>query len=630
MIPMLLRVLFWLILLSGAAAIIWRALRKPGPAGYFPAAAVVVSVLWLTVAAMTPGEQEEHFNLYEFGTLPVQDGGRTKPLDTFARMFLMQSSDRQSYVDEKGDSQPAIKIVLDLMFQSPKVVGEYPIFRVTNAELLDMLGVEARTGFRYSIGELLAREGNNKRLLDEFSAARERGKDDRSQRDRAVLELMEHIETFQAIAALRTPRFVRSEQDPENWEELAALFPDGLKAADSDTLATRPEVRALGSILETYAAGDPKKFNAAVASYKEMLPTAGVAEKDVKRIELESFFNHLEPFFVCSVLYVCVFLLAILGLLANLGWLSWAEPLNQSAFWLGVMTLAVHTWALFTRMILMDRPMVFVTNLYGTAIFIGWATVMLCLVLERLYRNGIGNVLAAVLGSLTLLVAHNLATGDTLEMLTAVLDTNFWLSTHVTCVTFGYAATFVAGFIGLAFIVLGVLTTSLRGANVKVVGQMLYGILCFALFLSFVGTVLGGIWADQSWGRFWGWDPKENGAMLIVIWNALILHARWAGMVQQRGMAVLAVAGNIITAWSWFGTNMLGVGLHSYGKIDEQLFWLLTFIFSQIAVILVGVLPLSMWSSFNAKAEVPPFVPPTVDSPKKIKGKKGVGNIQPA
>ena len=106
----------------------------------------------------------------------------------------------------------------------------------------------------------------------------------------------------------------------------------------------------------------------------------------------------------------------------------------------------------------------------------------------------------------------------------------------------------------------------------RTLGQILYGVLCFATLFSFVGTVLGGIWADQSWGRFWGWDPKENGALLIVLMNALILHARWAGLVQQRGMAVLAVLGNIVVVWSWFGVNMLGVGLHSYGFIPST-FW---------------------------------------------------------
>ena len=75
----------------------------------------------------------------------------------------------------------------------------------------------------------------------------------------------------------------------------------------------------------------------------------------------------------------------------------------------------------------------------------------------------------------------------------------------------------------------------------KVLAKMVYGIVCFATLFSFVGTVLGGIWADQSWGRFWGWDPKENGALLIVLWNATILHARWGGLVRERGLMNLAI-----------------------------------------------------------------------------------------
>ncbi|HSH09843.1 MAG TPA: cytochrome c biogenesis protein CcsA, partial [Oceanipulchritudo sp.] len=114
--------------------------------------------------------------------------------------------------------------------------------------------------------------------------------------------------------------------------------------------------------------------------------------------------------------------------------------------------------------------------------------------------------------------------------------------------------------------------------------RMIYGAVCFALLFSFVGTVLGGIWADQSWGRFWGWDPKENGALMIVLWTALILPALRSGVVRTRGLVNLSIGGNIITAWSWFGTNMLGVGLHSYGFMDSAFFWLLMFWFSQFAV----------------------------------------------
>src|SRR5262249_51640141 len=149
--------------------------------------------------------------------------------------------------------------------------------------------------------------------------------------------------------------------------------------------------------------------------------------------------------------------------------------------------------------------------------------------------------------------------------LQAVLDTNLWLATHVTTVTFGYGATLVAGFLAIVYVVCGLMTPLLQKEQANSLAKMIYGVVCFATLLSFTGTVLGGIWADQSWGRFWGWDPKENGALLIVIWNALILHARWAGIIKQRGMALLAIAGNIVTAWSWFGTNLLGVGLHAYG-----------------------------------------------------------------
>jgi hypothetical protein len=135
---------------------------------------------------------------------------------------------------------------------------------------------------------------------------------------------------------------------------------------------------------------------------------------------------------------------------------------------------------------------------------------------------------------------------------------------------------------------------------------MVYGIICFATLFSFVGTVLGGIWADQSWGRFWGWDPKENGALLIVIWNALILHVRWGDLLGDRGIMNLAVFDNIVTSFSWFGVNMLGIGLHSYGFMDAAFQWLMIFIGSQVFIIGLGLLPLNLWRSFRGDGTSPP------------------------
>jgi ABC-type transport system involved in cytochrome c biogenesis permease subunit len=298
------------------------------------------------------------------------------------------------------------------------------------------------------------------------------------------------------------------------------------------------------------------------------------------------------------------------------------------------------------------------------------------MLIERFTRMGFGNLLGSVLGVAGLLWAWNIALGteDTFAVLVAVLDTNFWLSTHVICVSLGYSATFAAGTLGAVYIlnpvlrpivfvvgfpavgryldgllesgymmtgcglalgagtwlyavyrefqrasqgdvqhagsadvwsVMGRQLTLLSDSHRQELPRLIYGTVCFGLLFSFVGTVLGGLWADDSWGRFWGWDPKENGALMIVLWNAVVLHARWGGLVRQRGMAALAVLGNAVTVWSWEGVNQLGVGLHAYGLSDASkfrmivAFWLAQFVIAGFALI-----PLRYWWSHSEKQEV--------------------------
>jgi len=247
-----------------------------------------------------------------------------------------------------------------------------------------------------------------------------------------------------------------------------------------------------------------------------------------------------------------------------------------------------------------------VTNLYSAAVFIAFGGVVMCLLLERVFRNTIGLTVAGIIGFAPLLVAGGIAysdavnkgEADTMAQLQAVLDTNFWLATHVIAITIGYLTTFVAGLLGIVYVVRGVFTGTLTATERKNLSRMAYGTVCFAMVFSFVGTILGGIWADQSWGRFWGWDPKENGAILLVLWNAVILHARWGGIIRERGLMLLAIVGNIVTAWSMFGTNMLGVGLHSYGFMEYALPYLGGFVASQLLLLAIGNLPLASWKSF--------------------------------
>jgi cytochrome c biogenesis factor len=119
--------------------------------------------------------------------------------------------------------------------------------------------------------------------------------------------------------------------------------------------------------------------------------------------------------------------------------------------------------------------------------------------------------------------------------------------------------------------------------------RSLYAILAFGLVFTFIGTVMGGIWADQSWGRFWGWDPKENGALLIILWCAILFHAKLAGMIGSLGMAAGAVGSIITVVLAWFGVNLLGVGMHSYGFTSGVARWLLGFVGCELVFITVAL-----------------------------------------
>jgi ABC-type transport system involved in cytochrome c biogenesis permease subunit len=334
------------------------------------------------------------------------------------------------------------------------------------------------------------------------------------------------------------------------------------------------------------------KLNAALVAYRGATGDFPEVRKAAGKAAYEAWFNAFNPTDLAKWLYVAATVLCFASFLA------WHGPLNRFVSWMLLGILMLHTFALVARIYLTGRPPV--VNLYSSAVFIGWACVVAGLGLEALYRLGIGNLVAAVSGALTLMVAYGLDSGDTMHVLQAVLDTQFWLSTHVITVTLGYGATFLAGMLGTCAIVQR-MWAEWRGRRHASdadhdrriqdrLFRMTYGVVCFALFFSFIGTVLGGLWADDSWGRFWGWDPKENGALMIVLWNAAILHARWDRWIGPRGFALFCIGGNIVTAWSWFGTNQLGIGLHSYGFTTGVLMLLAGYVLSQLLLIAAGAL----------------------------------------
>jgi len=371
---------------------------------------------------------------------------------------------------------------------------------------------------------------------------------------------------------------------PEAWRSVGQALM-GMAAGQSDPLLV-----GWARVGQAWTAQDAGAFNQATADLSQLERAAAPAA--MRQGARELVFNRAQPFILGIELYI----LALLCVFVS--WLFRPETLRPTAFVFLVAGALVHTAGLVARIVLQGRPPV--TNLYSSAVFVGWVAVVVGIVLEALFRRGFGTLVAGAIGVATLIIAQNLTgEGDTMEMMRAVLDSNFWLSTHVITITIGYGGTFLAGVLAIFWTVRRHLAARRDAEDDKALAAMTYGVICFALLFSFVGTVLGGIWADQSWGRFWGWDPKENGALLIVLWNAIILHARWGGYARERGLMAMAIFGNVITSLSWFGVNMLGVGLHSYGFMDKAFWALFAFIASQLVLVGLAVLPPRFWTALS-------------------------------
>lgn len=598
----------------------------------FPLLVLVLAGIAVVVSLFPPAPKSD-FDLATFARLPTLVNGRTKPLDTVARTTLLVLQGRQRVEAPGGRTVNPAAWLLDMLYR-PGQANTYPVFEIVHPDVLTLFNLTPEDGAgkkRFTFDQLakgIAELDRQSKLADGVESAL------RSPFQRAVVQLRDGVLLYESLQDTLLAPGVKNYLDQlANLDRTMTAGP----ADDAAAAKSLAELRTTFGVLENFgylrlippATGTPtdlsgwmnpggalrasldrRSFDGATAAYIAL----GVAWRDdqpatfnrvvhdyrsslettipafLHKGDAEARFNAAQPFYTSMVLYVVALLLAVFS------WLKWPEALGRAALWLVALAWMLTTVGIATRMWLEGRPPV--TNLYSSALFIGWGSVALCLVLETVYRNAIGSVAAGLIGFATLLIAHHLSlSGDTLEMMRAVLDSNFWLATHVVTVTIGYAATFLAGFLALIYLGRGLFTRSLDKSTADALAGMVYGVVCFATIFSFVGTVLGGIWADQSWGRFWGWDPKENGALIIVLWNSLILHARWGGLVRQRGLMALAIFGNVVTAWSWFGVNMLGVGLHSYGFMAAAFWWLAAFVATQLVAILLTGLPLTKWRS---------------------------------
>jgi ABC-type transport system involved in cytochrome c biogenesis permease subunit len=350
----------------------------------------------------------------------------------------------------------------------------------------------------------------------------------------------------------------------ETWLTAGNTIMEVMTDQSKDPATAVSDIRLLETAVRSVPISE-KEFRKHFIEFEESTVKRANSRGEMKRIGMEvayfkyDYFLNAMVFFLIGTLCAMAMFAAGSGKVSKI--ISWATLGFTSA---GAVLCVI---AIVKRCLIMDRPPV--GNLYDTVIFIAATGVIFALLVEWMTRQRFALALAPILGLGLIILARRYELGDGadhLDPLVAVLDSNFWLATHVITITLGYSAGLLSAFLSCGYILMRGLNLDgndkdLRRSFTKAV----YGCLCLTVFLSLVGTVLGGIWANYSWGRFWGWDPKENGALMIVLWTLAILHARMGGILKEWGIHLASVFTACIVAFSWWHVNFLGVGLHNYG-----------------------------------------------------------------
>ncbi|MBI1917818.1 MAG: cytochrome c biogenesis protein CcsA [Planctomycetes bacterium] len=331
--------------------------------------------------------------------------------------------------------------------------------------------------------------------------------------------------------------------------------------------AVQQVAAAADALQKAYRSGDADQFKESSTTFLATVERVSSEFGDYPGTDpgLELWYNRNNPFRKAWV----VSLLASLLLLSSLALGGRSQRLGRPVYIAGLLAYGGSLlWSIagfYCRVKISGRPPV--SNMYESVIWVGFMTAVFGLVLELVYRRGVIALAATLVSTFGLVLADQLplTLAPNIQPLQAVLRSNYWLVIHVLTIVSSYAAFALAW--GLGNINLGLMVFAPgRGDLVKTLSQFCYRAIQIGVVLIAAGTLLGGFWAAESWGRFWGWDPKEVWALIALLCYVIPLHARYVGWVKDFGLAACSVVCFASVVMAWYGVNfVLGAGLHSYG-----------------------------------------------------------------
>ncbi len=520
------------------------------------------------------------------GRLIVQDfRGRMKPLDTLARETVMKVTKSSSF-----EGRHPIDVFLGFAV-FPQQWYHYPTIVVKNPGVQDMLGVSHDT-HHVSIGSLL--QGGGYKLQAQAEAAHRTPPNERDKTTQRLISFDERVHILYAALQGTSLRIFPIPDDPgHKWEGVQTVL-ESLPEGDPRAAEFRAAADALFLGLEEHDTARIHEGLRLTAALQEKYG-AGVMPADF-RVDAEMTLNSLHPFERSTLPYLGGFLLLIIAYFRGLfrrnerPW-KLREPLYGLGMLLFTAGFLLHTYGFVLRWVASGRAPL--SNGHESLLWVALSVAVAGLIFELASRTAAAGALGALLSALVLGVSFMSAFDPAIGPLVPVLA-SYWLNIHVTIITASY------GFLGLCALLGGLtlillimvgLTRRPLGSAIAKLDRLNVDVMIVGIGMLAVGTLLGGVWANESWGRYWGWDPKETWALVSILAYALLLHFRW---IPKLSNVYVQAVGSFLGIWTiimtYFGVNYLLSGLHSYAAGDAVTIptWVIGMFAGMTALCVVG------------------------------------------
>jgi cytochrome c-type biogenesis protein CcsB len=514
---------------------------------------VLLGVLFtLLLCTRLSAASEPSSGITKLGEIPVQDGGRLMPLEGYARRLAVDVTGRTHWSSSGPDGftgRAPMELLLDSMFRGQEVLTRR-VITIEDRPFKRAVGLEETRRF-FSAAELASAAKLNE-MLGAFEHAREHDQQAQPDKDQRKASNIRSAANRLADLAAGEMLAVIPSGEGKAWRRASA------QGAEPGAEAVQAAWKAVGA---AYVGGQP--IDSAVEQLQKAIAALGVpTQAEAKAVELEVFYDRHDPWMKTAIFY------GLALILFGVSTLILKKPMTILALVSTAIGIGEHLLGIGLRVAILNRAPV--SNTFEALLWMGLVGIAVGLGAQLLNKRKGWYLFAGIAAAfISVLFAGLVPLTDRTNSLPAVLRSNFWLAIHVLTIVASYGVLAVSSVLGHAFLIKDVLlrrreaTEPFRSAALIV---QTYRTIQVGLILLTAGTILGGVWAADSWGRFWGWDPKETWALISILTYFAVLHARYVRWLQDFGLAASAVLGLVVIVWTFYGVNyVMATGLHSYG-----------------------------------------------------------------